>query len=295
MIRLMLISASYFVLALLFTPPLSHAALFFDSDFESCASGTGNDFPCQGWDDLGIEFINAAGHNKIEVTNSLSFSGSKSVKTTFVNNTRVGNISCGIDNPSLYKSNPSTTHLFTRFALRKSPGFILSSNGITKLVRWRAGGSTGSASYPTISVWLQGNPGGTNGSYIIAIEGGYAMGTVNYQGGPAMASTSWDQVETEFQYNTPGQANGLVRLWVNGVLYIERLNLQLIGPTPTSTCCGGLFNPSTATFVETQIFVQCGIGNMWWDRFAVGNTRIGAATASVDTTAPATPTNFSVN
>lgn len=252
------------------------AAIFFDSNFETCAVGTGNDFPCEGWNDFGKEFINAPNHNKIEITNSLAFSGAKSVKGTWVN------VNGGIDNPSIYHYFPASDHLFARFATRQSPGFQMSSNNITKMVRFTS--STGSW-YPVISVWLQSN------KYIIGVEGSWALGSVNFVGGPTASSTSWDQVEVECLLNTPGQANGLVRMWVNGVLYVERLNLQLRGPTPTSVNSQGLTNSSTYRFDSAQIFVQNGNGSKYYDRFAVGNTRIGLTTGqtSSDTAPPTIP------
>jgi hypothetical protein len=275
--------AALWLLCTLTVPGPVQAAVFFDTDFETCAVGTGNDFPCEGWNDSGKEFINEPNHNKIEITNSLDFSGSKSVKTTFVNPTVIvgSGISCALDNPTLYKSAPASDHIFTRFAVRRAPDFKMASTNITKLIRWPIKGG-----YPTISVWMQ------SLQYIIGVEGGWSMGTVNYVGGGPVSSTAWDQVETEFKYNTPGQSDGLIRLWVNGVLKIERLNLQLRGPTPTSVNSQGLLSPSTSKFTETHIFVQCGLGNMWWDRVAVGDTRIGLATGqtSSDTAPPNIPT-----
>ena len=104
------------------------------------------------------------------------------------------------------------------------------------------------------------------------------------------------QVETEFTMNTPGQANGILRLWVNGTLYIEKLNLQMRGPTPTTISSQGLATYSTRQFYRAQVFVQSGGGNMWWDRIAVGNTRINLVgqTPSGDIIAPTAPTLNSV-
>jgi hypothetical protein len=264
------------LLCTLTIPGPLQAAVYFDSNFETCAVGTGNDFPCEGWNDFGKEKIVAPNHNSIEITNSLAFSGTKSVKGTWVN------VNGGIDNPSIFYYFPLSDHLFARFATRQSPGFQMSSNNITKMVRFT---STSGSWYPVISVWLQSK------KYIIGVEGSWSLGSVNFTGGPTASSTSWDQVEVECLLNTPGQANGLVRMWVNGVLYIERLNLQLRGPTPTSINSQGLLNKSTHRFDQAQIFVQNGLGSIYYDRFAVGNTRIGLVSGqtSSDTTPPATP------
>jgi hypothetical protein len=271
--------ALLWLLCSLTIPGPLQAAVYFDSNFETCAVGTGNDFPCEGWNDFGKEFINAPNHNKIEITNSLAFSGTKSVKGTWVN------VNGGIDNPSIFYYFPASDHLFARFATRQSPGFKMSSNNITKMVRFT---SASGSWYPVISVWLQSH------KYIIGVEGSWTLGSVNFTGGPTASSTSWDQVEVECLLNTPGQANGLVRMWVNGVLYVERLNLQLRGPTPTSINSQGLLNSSTYRFNQAQIFVQNGLGSIYYDRFAVGNTRIGLASGqtSSDTTAPTIPTGI---
>lgn len=269
----------------------TQAAVFFDTDFETCAVGTQNDFPCEGWDDRGKEFNAAPRHNGIAITNVGAFSGSKMVNTIFVDNGSIaGPTNCGIDNPSIYKSQTPGTHMFARFAFKRGLPWTASVNGTTKLVRWRSNAGNG-GEYPVVSVWMN------NLNYILAVEGGWGMGTVNYTGGGPVSTTSFDQVEVEFQFNTPGQSDGFVRLWVNNVLKIERLNLQLIGPTPTSINGQGLFNPSTGRFIETQIFVQCGIGNMYWDRFAVGDTRIGTAGTipNPDITPPTAPTNLAAS
>lgn len=65
MMTRLLITRILCILFLFAIPTLpAQAAVFVDADFESCASGSGNDFPCQGWNDFGLEFINAPGHHK---------------------------------------------------------------------------------------------------------------------------------------------------------------------------------------------------------------------------------------
>jgi hypothetical protein len=274
--------ALLWLLCTLTIPDPLQAAVFFDSDFETCNVGTGNDFPCEGWDDFGLEFINAPNHNKLEIATDLPFTGSKVVKNTFVNNIAIPGFSCALENPSIYKSFQTSDHIFTRHVMRKSPGFLIGSSNSTKFRRWRANSSSG---YPVISALMY------NNNHILVVEGGYGMGTVLYQGGPPVSSTAWDQVEAEIKMNTPGQSDGILRLWVNGTLYVERLNLQLRGPAPTSVSSQGLLVPSTAAFNVDQIFIQCGQGNIFVDRLAVGNTRIGPIqSGSADSTPPARPT-----
>lgn len=266
------------LLLLMFTltiPAPSHATIFFDTSFEACAVGTGNDFPCEGWDDWTRE---AVGH--LQITNSLAFSGTKSVKGTF------DNVNGSSLQPSISRSWTRVPHIFARFAHRASPGFQLGSNGQTKLVRFKD-----DVGYPL--VWIYNR----YGTYSVIMEGPYDYaGTYVLSSGIAPSQTSWDQIEFEWKLNTPGQSNGLMRLWINGTLRAEQLNKAYIGPTSTSIGASGLPNPSGYRIRTTQIYIQSGLGSLYYDRFAVGDTRIGLATSqpSSDTTPPIIPAGVQV-
>lgn len=266
------------LLLLMFTltiPGPSHAVTFFDTNFETCTVGAASDFPCEDWNDFG-----QANPGHLEVSKDQSFSGTKSVKGTF------DNIDGSSQMPSIYRSFTRVPHIFARFAHRASPGFQLGSNGQTKLVRFKD-----DVGYPL--VWIK----NSYGQYTIDMEGPYdRAGNYVIASGIAPSQTSWDQIEFEWQLNTPGQSDGLMRLWVNGVLRIEHLNHAYIGPTPTSIGGQGLPNPSTYLIRTTQIFVQSGLGSLYYDRFAVGDTRIGLATSqtSSDSTPPTPPTGLQV-
>lgn len=255
-------------------PAPSHAAIFFDTDFETCTMGTSSDFPCESWNDF-----ETAQPGHLEVTSALAFSGTKSVKGTW------DNINGSSQQPSIHRAITPSTYIFARFATRASAGFQYSANGFTKMVKFK-----GSYGYPML--WIH----NVYGQYAVIIEGPYdrAGGYVLYSG-IAPSSTSWDQLELEYKFNTPGQANGHVRFWVNGVLRIEHLNHEYIGPTPDSIGPHGLANPSTVTISDAQIYVQSGLGSIYYDRFAVGNTRIGptqSKSTSVDSTPPTSPKDF---
>ena len=266
------------LLLLMFTltiPGPSHAGIYFDTSFETCTAGTGSSFPCEGWDDFGQE---AVGH--LEVTTSLAFSGSKSIKGTF------DGINGSTQQPSVSRSWTRVPHIFARFAFRTSSGFQLGSNGITKMVRFKD-----DFGYPM--VWLLNR----YGQYTVVVEGPYdRAGGYTLASGVTPSQTSWDQIEFEYQLNTPGQSNGFLRLWINGVLRIEQFGKQYIGPTPTSIGPHGLLNPSTVLIRSAQIYIQAGLGSLYYDRFAVGDTRIGLTTSptSSDTASPSTPTGIQV-
>jgi hypothetical protein len=70
----------------------AQATTFYDTDWETCAVGSGNDFPCEGWTDRGFahdgsnpEFINQPGYHKMEISTDFALTGTKAFKATFVN------------------------------------------------------------------------------------------------------------------------------------------------------------------------------------------------------------------
>ena len=279
------------LLSLTFTltiPSPSHATVFFDTNFETCPVGTGNDFPCEGWGDSGQERAgippNIQSGIAVVQSSVAAFSGIKGFRGIHDNKGTPGVDGGNTYKPSILKTLPGgLKHMFGRWAFREAPGFeFCAINGSTKLVRFNGNG------YPKI--WLL----NYFGSYVIAAEGPYdsANGTDLFYSGVQVSTSTWQQIEFEWKLNTPGQPDGLMRLWIDGVLRVERLNRQWIGPTPTST---GLHhpNPTPSNFAigNIQLYMQCGLGTMYYDRIAVGDTRIGLATSqtSSDTTPPVIP------
>ena len=263
------------ILSTLMIPSFSHAAIFFDDSFETCVVDGGASFPCEGWNDFGQE---RAGVN--DVVTTPTFSGSKSYQQYLDMATGTGLL----NKPSIYKSFPPTDHVFMRWAIKWSVPFQhCLVNGFTKHIR-----IVMTAGVP--KVWIH----NYFGTYAVAVEAPYGYTTQLYRTGVPVTSGKWDQVEFEWQLNTPGQANGLLRFWIDGVLRIEVLNREWRGPFPDSIhpIYGSAYpTPSTALIGNAQIYQQCGVGNVWYDRFAVGDTRIGLTTGqpSSDTTPPASP------
>ena len=261
------------ILSTLTIPSSSHAAIFFDDSFETCVVGGGASFPCEGWNDFGQERAGV-----IDVVTTPTFSGSKSFQQTLNSATGIGVIA----KASIYKSFPATDHVFMRWAIKWSVPFqYCLINGVSKHVRIKVNNG-----YPL--TWII----NYYGNYAVLVEGPYGGQTALYRTGVSVNSGRWDQAEFEWKLNTPGLANGLLRFWINGVLQVEALNKEWRGPFPDSVHpIYGSPTRSTATITNTQIYVQCGVGNAWYDRFAVGNTRIGLTTGqpSSDTTPPASP------
>ena len=177
-------------------------------------------------------------------------------------------------------------HIFIRLATRRTSGWQLSSNGQTKMM------IIGNLGYPRpmiMNSW---------GTYAFGMECPYdavpPSQSTWINSGIRPNDNNWDELEVEIKYNTPGQSNGLIRMWINGILRIEQLNRAYRGPTPTSTgTCGA--NPSTHTIRTIQLYVQSGAGVIHYDRVAIGDTRIGpinGAPLPPDTQAPTVPANL---
>ena len=281
------------MLFLLASASLSQAATYFDSDFEGCAASPGNDWPCDNWDDAGTEAICTA--NRLQVMNTGgAYSGSKYVRLTYDN---AFSSTC---KPSIYKTITATSHVFFRAAMRQSVGFQTSSqNNASKRVRFRPANtgdpnpSDGLGAYPIF--WLYNH----YGSYSINIEQpcDKLAGQYWINANPPTPG-GWDEVEFEVFMNTPGQSNGGLRIWVNGVLRAQSLNRKWVADTPTGVCgSSNIWHPSNWFTTEVQIYLQSGVGTVDYDRVAVGNTRIGAVGGTpppLDTTPPTPPTNVTV-
>lgn len=103
--------------------------------------------------------------------------------------------------------------------------------------------------------------------------------TTNIPINMSMPREQWVCFEWHFIANTPGVANGTLQTWKDGTQTVLRNDIQWRGPT----------NTSAWDFV--RLYRQSGFGNLWFDRIAIGNTRIGClgATSASDATRPAPP------
>ncbi|MDF0643656.1 MAG: hypothetical protein P0111_06465 [Nitrospira sp.] len=107
-----------------------------------------------------------------------------------------------------------------------------------------------------------------------------------------LSDNQWYCIETHNKMNTPGQANGVIEAFVNGVQTVGYYNRTFRGTSSNGAPSG---NSSTAQFNGLKIFVQAGSGYMYYDDFAAGNTRIGCGAATAqDVTAPASPSGLRI-
>lgn len=244
---------------------------FFDSDFEAST------LPGDGWLDSSNGFLTLSAEQHL--------SGTKCLKVTMP--------APGLKNISglIERSHTSTTHLWARFGYRADPAFTCCTNDeYTKMIQF--------SGYNVPIIWIEWR----SGSYELTVEYSYdePTGTNNISAGISPSRTSWDQVEMEVQLNTPGVSNGYIKIWLNDSAspVIQLLNRQLIGPTTTSRALGGAgpLRTSDGFYNYTQIYNQdTGIGIVYFDRVAVGDTRIGVVGSVPDTTPPAVPTGVMVS
>lgn len=188
-------------------------------------------------------------------------------------------------NPRMFNA-LSGTHIYFRAGIKVLSGFQVSVNGHTKMFRFYGG------AYPIF--WLS----NVNGFYQISEESAWDTGGASPDRSTGVAPTygSWDQAQVEILLNTVGNADGYLKVWINGTLRINSLNRQFVGPTPSSTIGSPpLPVPSNLAFTDSAIFRQSGLGTMYFDRVAAGNESIALVGGGPDMTPPAAPTGVTVS
>ncbi len=122
----------------------------------------------------------------------------------------------------------------------------------------------------TLSVGVQGTKGGSE--------------TYNIYGSN-IPQNRWVCIETHIKMSSPGVSNGIIEAWIDGNQVISRYDL----PMRDATASGK--NSPTAKFTYNQLYVQYGQGDLYYDKLAVGNQRIGCSgeLPKSETPAPSAP------
>jgi len=262
------------LMILLLTVTQSWAGTHWDEDFENHLSPT--------WDTCAFAGCPQDGINP-SISTDVAFNGTHSLKGAY--NAQCAPVGCGhwID-----RTHPATEEVYTQFYYRTSNFTYEATTGTKHFLQasqtyaapnfwWRhhyGSRELGVASQVDASICPNGPPG--------------PYDSCNYY--PNVASVplndnQWYCIETHIKMNTPGVANGVLELWVNG-----RLTMRYVDRTFRGTAVKGPNgNSSQANFEYVRIYVQSGIGDMYYDLFAVGSTRIGCV-GSRDSTPPAAPT-----
>lgn len=214
--------------------------------------------------------------------------------------------------PSCYVSRPypSTTHVFYRWYLHLAPGYDLE----------RLCSSTGSCPGGNGSKLMYGKAYGAAYDTYFFLEpythvlrlsvphGGYSVMCPSGPGMPKGPQPNEECVfepnkanieivpgktyciETELVRSSPGVADGIGRIWINGTLTLEYTNIPMARS-----------DEGNSAFYTITYYDQAGYGTRYIDDIAVGDTRIGCSGNSTaggetpppaPTTPPASPTGL---
>ena len=255
---------------MLFAPSLSYAVIYFDDELE-------------GVDSLFYYEPNFTS-GAFTFDTAVKFSGAGSIRLNYpaICQTLTTNNQCG---GSLSESFPLTNDLYERAYFRMSgtgpdptiSGLFETGAAATKMQKFQSdilGGLFARG-------WMVMPYRGKNG--VMSLENVPTTGAAtNVPTSFTFGDNRWYCIEMRQKMNTPGENDGIIQVWIDGTQVALRtdINWRRAG--------------SNVQWSNVSLFRQIGAGNIWFDRFAVGNTRIGCIgnPPPVDTTRPTPPTNF---
>lgn len=261
-------------------------SIFFDDDFES-ANGT----TIPNWS---YAFGPNTATRGLTASTDVALTGSRSIKV--VGDTLDGQFTGLL---TLERFFTDTQHFFLRFGFRLNAGFQISSNSFSKALR--IGGSVYGPDFYIEQATMCG------GGYELTLENMYdnaSVGITNFCLGAMPSIAGFDQIELEWKFNTAGNSDGYVKVWLTRpgqpqaqTPILQILNRQFLGPLTTSTLPSGASVASNFTMNILDLVIQGGIGTYYFDRVAVGDgsARIGTVGSVVDTMPPAAPTGLVVS
>lgn len=265
--------------------PSANASIYWDDDFEIPLAQSGK------WVYLQGACSGTQCPYLVDISNDAHFSGTQSLRLNY------GSIQ-GDDthNVGIVRTVPQTDPtLFTRFYYR-TKAFTYSPSPVVTTHFYQEDLGTGVVHLPdsgAMGIAVQ-----TSEDCYFKIAGVVTLTQDCYANWIAFPKTpairlqddTWYCIETETTMNSLGMNNAVLRLWVDGVLTVEYTNFRLRGMLPN----GPNGNSSLSGFNAIHIYKQTGTGLMYFDRFAVGDTRIGCLTLGKDITAPVAPANLDI-
>lgn len=139
------------------------------------------------------------------------------------------------------------------------------------------------------------NTGGCRSGLLQTVQRIWDSGSYNMPQNqwPNYCPGQWYWLEWHLKMNTPGSANGIYELWVNGVLVSSVLNMALAGPTQNGVWQDAQHSPEYGGGGFANIPSEQYI---WIDHTVISTTRIGMpGTASGgDTTPPVAPVGLRI-
>jgi hypothetical protein len=230
---------------LLLLPGQSFATIYWDDELES--GNTGYTLP---------------GDGSMTFDTSFKFSGSGSLRLDYTSECYPDHIidqgfQCG---GFMDRAFTATGTLFRRFYLYLPSSFTIGDTETKMLTTL----PTGSTTYDVVWEFQFGDHTMT-AAIVRSLDGQVEQHTTATN----IATDQWVCVETQETLNTIGSANGIVRLWYDGV--------QVLNVTNATFLVSGDTNGHN--FETHRFFRQVGLGSLWFDKFAVGNTRFNDCAA----------------
>ena len=129
----------------------------------------------------------------------------------------------------------------------------------------------------------------SNEAMMMAVTSSSPPGSSNIFASVTIPQNQWVCLEGRITMNTPGVANGIIQSWVNGTQSINRTDVLLRNATLAN------FNGPNSRMAFTRLYVQHGVGTIYYDDYAVSrDARIGCTESPLgDRQAPRAPSGFS--
>lgn len=289
-------------------PPIASAKVYINSGFESVPIENDGWVYANGWCNFNVP-ARANPCPEIDSSTDIAFSGSRSLKQVY--------------NAAWSDPNPQT---HTQAIERRFPSSPIASAGgdVWTKYRYRTVGFTYTAATSTKQVYIK-NTQNSAPTWVsnffwgsrelgMSAQGMADLCPTNPGAGPLqscnfypnmvsvpIANNQWYCIEEHIHLNTPGQQNGNVEIFVNGIQTLGYYNLKWLNGIPvasnaaTGGCCFG-WNLPTTVVDYIALYKQNGDGTRYFDDFVVADTRIGCSgtTPPADATPPAPPANFRV-
>lgn len=230
----------YFLIFLIFAAPgFAQATIFWDDELEA---GTGS--PYDSLVQIGVA----------EYDTNVKVTGNASIKYHYGPECLAnipGQTPCGGFSDRNFAP---TDNKWTRFYVRLSNDFQVHPVG-TKGMRSDTNGPN--SNWWMIGIW--GEP-----QFAVGVQNSPVLGsTQNVYSGYYFSLGEWYCIEMHEKLNDPGQANGIIEAWIDGDKYIDRTDIQYRQAG------------DNALFYNNRMYRQGGQGNIWYDRVAVADQRIG--------------------
>ncbi len=216
--------------------------------------------------------------NNLVVTNSGCFSG-RCARTDIVTGTVGDNYADKWFGDWFTLRGPKVEEVWLRFYSKFSAGYAWPNRSHKLAIFNLTNGADNQRHY---QVYVYVNPSGRYAVDHSDIDNWQFYGLQQNVGTPvSVRPDQWEKIKLYVRLNTPGASNGIVRLWVNDELKLQRTDV----PIRANTAYG--MNKLILSASATQAAVSN--GNQWWDSWT-----LSATDPDEGSSVPAPPTNLRI-